>query len=261
MEGELGLGSVLSNFDGTNAFGATRSDLLITTSQQAAMEKDRMFAAISLQHGNMTLQARDGPVTLMGSSGAQMGLTLAPRDFNDCYNPRVQQWLQRLRTVDSTNSWLEAINPRAPSQKLVDLSCATFMDHISRIQLFAAPPSVAEVVFKMNRTHSFLEESPSGGDWTLNASKTANVIAMRREGASATSRGLEDKKRGLQGVACSEACLLGPYLKANGNITANGSCLQRMEAGRTILEGQRPQEGQASHAHLLRARRCAVGIE
>ena len=30
----------------------------------------------------------------------------------------------------------------------------------------------------------------------------------------------QDKKRGLRGVACSEARLLGPYLKANGKITA-----------------------------------------
>ena len=105
-----------------------------------------MFAADSLQHGSMTLQARDGPATLTGSSGLQMGFTLAPRDFNGCYNPRVQQWLQRLRTVDCTNFWLEAINPCAPSQKLVDLSCTTSMDDISRIQLFAGPPSVAEVV-------------------------------------------------------------------------------------------------------------------
>ena len=51
----------------------------------------------------MTLQARDGPVTLMGSSEPQMGFTLAARDFNDCNNPRVQQWLPSLRTVDCTN--------------------------------------------------------------------------------------------------------------------------------------------------------------
>ena len=36
---ELGNGCVLSNFDGTNAFGATRRDLLVSSSQQAAMEK------------------------------------------------------------------------------------------------------------------------------------------------------------------------------------------------------------------------------
>ena len=43
--------------------------------------KNMVFAADSLQHRSMTLQARDGPATLMGSSGAQMGFTLAPRDF------------------------------------------------------------------------------------------------------------------------------------------------------------------------------------
>ena len=94
------------------------------------------------------------------------------------------------------------------------------MDDISRIQIFAGPPRVAEVVFKMNRAHSMLEESLGEGDRTLNASKTANVIMMRREGANATTRGLIDKRRELRGVACSEARLLGPHLKANGNITA-----------------------------------------
>ena len=94
------------------------------------------------------------------------------------------------------------------------------MDDISRIQIFAAPPPVAEVVFKMNRAHSLLEESLGEGDWTLNASKTANVIMMREEGANATTRVLIDKRRGLRGVACSEARLLGPYLKAKGNVTA-----------------------------------------
>ena len=67
-------------------------------------------------------------------------------------------------------------------------------------------------------------------------------------------------------MACSEARLLCPYLKANGNITAedwkaSGSGTQRMEAVRTILEGQSPEEGQASHVHLLRARGCAVGTD
>ena len=140
----------------------------------------------------------------MPSSGAQMGFTLAPRDFNDCCNPKVDQWRRNLRTVDCTNARLDAVNPSAPSRRVMDLSCATFMDDISRIQIFAAPPSVAKVVFKMSRAHSLLEESLGEGDWTLNASKTANVITIREEGANATTRGLIDKRRGLRGVACSE---------------------------------------------------------
>ena len=42
----------------------------------------------------------------------------------------------------------------------MDLSSATFMDDISRIQIFA------EVVLKMNRAHSLLEESPAEGNWS-----------------------------------------------------------------------------------------------
>ena len=33
LTNEMGLGDVLSNFDGTDAFGATRRELLISTSQ------------------------------------------------------------------------------------------------------------------------------------------------------------------------------------------------------------------------------------
>ena len=209
-----------------------------------AKENDRLIAADSLRHGSMTLQARDGPVTLLPSSGAQMGFTLAPRDFN--YNPKVD-----LRTVD-------------PSRRVVDLTSATFMDDISRIQIFAAPPSVAEVVLKMNRAHSMLEESLGEGDWTLNASKTANVIMMREEGVSATTKGLIDKRRELRGVACSEARLLGPHLKAEGkndrNWKESNSGAKRMETMRQILEGKGTEEGKKAHVHLLRARCGTVGI-
>ena len=142
------------------------------------------------QHGSMTLQARDGPVTLTPNSGAQVGFTLAPRDFNDCCNPKVDQWRQNLRTVDCTTAWLDAVNPCDPSRRVVDLSSATFMDDISRIQIFAAPPSVAEVVFKMNTGHTRCWKSRWGSE------------------------------KGLRGVACSEAHLLGPFLKADGHITA-----------------------------------------
>ena len=41
---ELGLLCVLSNFDGTNAFGATMRDLLISTAQKTAKENDKMFS-------------------------------------------------------------------------------------------------------------------------------------------------------------------------------------------------------------------------
>ena len=110
----------------------------------------------------------------------------------------------------------------------------------------------------------FAQPEDSEGDWTLNVSKTATVIAMRDEGASATTRGLADKQRGLRGVACSEArpARSVPESKwehRGRDWKASGSCTQRMEAVRTILEGQSSEEGQASHVHLLRARCCAVG--
>ena len=134
------------------------------------------------------------PSDAHGKQWGADGLHDGAEGFNDCC-AAVASASSHSRL---TNSWLEAINPCAPSQKLVDLSCATFKDDISRIQLFAAPPSVAEVVFKMNRADSFLQESLSEGDWTLNASKTANVIAMRVEGASATTRDWQRRREGFE---------------------------------------------------------------
>ena len=46
------------------------------------------------------------------------------------------------------------------------------------------------------------------------------VIAMRGEGASATIRGLADKKKGIRGVACSEARLLGQKLEGERQLLA-----------------------------------------
>ena len=47
---------------------------------------------LTLYSMSMTLQARDGPVTIMPGSGAQMGFTLAPRDLTIGGNPKVDQW-------------------------------------------------------------------------------------------------------------------------------------------------------------------------
>ena len=78
----MGLGGVLSNFDGTNAFGATRRELLSSTLQQTmAKENDRLFAADSLQHGSMhTASARRPCHPYAKQRGADTGA-------EGCYNP------------------------------------------------------------------------------------------------------------------------------------------------------------------------------
>ena len=260
---ELGLGCVLSNFDGTNAFGATRRELLISTAQKAAKENDRMLAADSLQHGSMTLQARDGPVTLMPSSGAQMGFTLAPRDCNDCCNPKMDQWRQNLRTVDCTNDWLDAVNTCDPSRRVVDLSSATLIDDISRIQIFAAPPSVAEVVFKMNEAHSLLEESREEGDWTLTASKCHHD---ERGGSERDDQGADRQAKraamcGLLGGMPSRTLFEGERKYYCRKWKESDSGMKRMETMRKILEGKGTKEVKTTHVHLLRARCCTVGTD
>ena len=116
-----------------------------------------------------------------------------------------------------------------------------------------------KVVFKMNRAHSLLEVSLGEGDLTLNASKTTNFITVRGERANATTRGLIDKKRGLRGVACSEARLLGPYLRAcNGNITKQEFGDNAEDSGRP---SKVPKRVNTTHVHLFRARSGTVGTD
>ena len=145
----------------------------------------------------------------------------------------------------------------------MDLSSATFTDDTSRIQIVAAPPSVAEVVFKMNKAQSMLEES-LGGDWTLNASKTANVIMMRDEGANATTRGADRQAKwaarcGQLGGTTSRTLFESKWKYYSRNWKESCSGAKRMETMRQVLEGKGAEESKTAHVHLLRAR-CGTGV-
>ena len=174
-----------------------------------------------------------------------MGFTLAPRDLNGCCNPKVDQRRQNLRTVDCTTAWLDAVNPCDPWRRVVDLSGATFMDDISRIQNFAAPPSVAEIMFKMNRAHSLVEESPGEGDWTLNASKTANVIMMRGEERTRRPGGWLTREEGcevwLARGTTSRTLLEGECEYYGRNWKESYSDTKRMETMRQVLQAKVPK--------------------
>ena len=140
---------VLSNFDGTNTFGATRLNLLISTSQQAAIEKDCVCDTFcsTREHDIASVRrlshAWEATATIPGCSSG----------FSD------------FAQSEAPTLGLKRATVRALEETCGHVSCANFMDDISRIQKFAAPPSVAEVVFKMNSARSVWEESPSKGDW------------------------------------------------------------------------------------------------
>ena len=131
---ELGLGCVLSNFDGTNAFGATRRELLISTAQKAVKENDKMLAADSLQHGSMTLQARDGPVTrLLQALGRRWASRWRRGTSTTAATPKRTSGGSTFAPWTAPMSGQMRSTRVTHSRRVVDLSCATFMGDISRI--------------------------------------------------------------------------------------------------------------------------------
>ena len=130
----------------------------------------------------------------------------------------------------------------------MDLSSATFMDDISRIQIFAAPPSVAEVVFKMNRAHS-----------------TAGRVAWRRRldpqceqdskchhdeggGSERHDQGADRQAKraaryGLLGGTTPRTLLESEWTYHGRNWKESYSGAKRMETMRQVPEGKRYRRG------------------
>ena len=118
----------------------------------------------------------------------------------------------------------------------------------------------------MNRAHSLLEESLGEGDWTLNVSKTANVIIMRggseRDDLEADRQAKRAARCGLLGGTPSRTLLEGEWkYYCCGNWKESDSGTKRMETMRKILEGKGTEEGKRTHVHLLRARCGTVGTD
>eukprot|EP00959_Pyramimonas_sp_CCMP1952_P425542 8913895-Pyramimonas_sp.AAC.1 len=84
-----------------------------------------------------------------------MGFTLAPRDFNDSYNPIVTGWLEGEREQEGqqVNDTLHPIN-----EKCYDLSISTFMGDITRITMLPFAARKEEVIEQMNLVSGRLEE-------------------------------------------------------------------------------------------------------
>ncbi|CAK0802171.1 unnamed protein product, partial [Prorocentrum cordatum] len=94
--------------------------------------------------------ASDMSIDMMSQQGAQMGFTLAPRDFNDVYNPVVSEWLdgEREQEGQCINDTLHPI-----SMKMLDLSISTFMDDITKITMLPIGALPEEIAEQMNQDH------------------------------------------------------------------------------------------------------------
>eukprot|EP00959_Pyramimonas_sp_CCMP1952_P270931 5663986-Pyramimonas_sp.AAC.1 len=70
----------------------------------------------------------DEEISLMHKSGSQMDFCLAPRYFNDCYNPLVENGHQNLTKQDSTHGLLRTRGPTMKQGGELDMRLATLMD-------------------------------------------------------------------------------------------------------------------------------------
>ncbi|CAK0891548.1 unnamed protein product [Prorocentrum cordatum] len=126
-----GVSTITTNYDGTNAFAATNRALLRAVAFRQAHEHDQRFAMAAIDHSTLTLEAADGTVEAESTTGAQMGFTLCPRQFNDAYNLYVTKWWEQGR-ADPDQIIHDTTNPVAGNTH--DLALNTFMDDITYVQ-------------------------------------------------------------------------------------------------------------------------------
>ena len=67
------LGSIATNYDGTNAFAATKKASLETVAWKTSEEHDKLFALEAVRRTTLGMEASDGWVHMQTASGAQMG--------------------------------------------------------------------------------------------------------------------------------------------------------------------------------------------
>eukprot|EP00959_Pyramimonas_sp_CCMP1952_P006825 142478-Pyramimonas_sp.AAC.1 len=70
-----------------------------------------------------------------------MGFCLAPRDFDDCYNPVIVAWLAE--DPSEANTLLKALCP--VPKRCKKLSICTFMDDVTKLSTWEVGPLAMEV--------------------------------------------------------------------------------------------------------------------
>ena len=93
----MGDGLVHSNYDCTNAFASTKRVLLKAYAYKHASEDDKAHATRAIDYPTFSMYCPEGWQHFESTQGAQMGFTLSPRQFNDCYNPIVEAWNDHTR--------------------------------------------------------------------------------------------------------------------------------------------------------------------
>eukprot|EP00959_Pyramimonas_sp_CCMP1952_P173760 3630768-Pyramimonas_sp.AAC.1 len=95
--------------------------------------------------------------------GAQMGITLCPRQFNDVYNLYVDKWLQSERDRDIHQTWHDTLNPVTDTWH--DLALNTFMDDVTRAHAILQGATTSAVTEQLNGATTRLEQTIGKGGW------------------------------------------------------------------------------------------------
>eukprot|EP00959_Pyramimonas_sp_CCMP1952_P218251 4565179-Pyramimonas_sp.AAC.1 len=111
----------------------------------------------------MSMQCADEWLHAETAVGAQIGLTLCPRQFNGVYNLHVDQWVQDEKERDGHQTWHDTVNPITGTKH--DLALNSFMDDITRTHTVIQGASTAHVTEQLNGATGRLEARIGRGGW------------------------------------------------------------------------------------------------
>eukprot|EP00959_Pyramimonas_sp_CCMP1952_P144394 3022659-Pyramimonas_sp.AAC.1 len=190
--------------------GTSREPLCDLVERQA-IERDKKFAVGAIVHQSLSIRAPNGMARLQSHTGTQMGLTLAPRDFNDIYNEHVEEWVEG-EHEHGHHELLETEHPITNTDH--SLSLSLFMDDIAKIHVITEGSSSEVITHLLNDLTHRLEKVIERGGWSLNAGKTNHLLCFRGEGSYQATQRLRMSKE-LHGAACREVRALGPFIPSD----------------------------------------------
>eukprot|EP00959_Pyramimonas_sp_CCMP1952_P192715 4029629-Pyramimonas_sp.AAC.1 len=132
------------------------------------------------------MEAADGTVTTATTTGAQMGFTLCPRQFDDSYNIYVGKWNDLLRE-DPNQKPHDTFHPITGVRH--DLAIYTFMDDIThKNHTIPNNSTPQEIISQINEATTKLTDTIKVGGWFLNNGKTNHPLDLKGRGSYARTR-------------------------------------------------------------------------
>ncbi|CAK0800732.1 unnamed protein product [Prorocentrum cordatum] len=183
-------------------------DKLGLIAHETSLQRDIPVAAGAIDHSSMVISGNDDEVNPVPQTGSQIGLCLAPRDFNDCYTPDINKWSSEFMDKNSTYGFLKTRSPALVMHEEVVLSLAAFVDDVTKTHVWLGTPTPVEATVKINAASEMLEREPGDGGWHLNAGRPNHLLSLQGTGAKATTWKLQTKQSNMR--------MFGPYLASDG---------------------------------------------